>query len=75
MDTWIRCGVESVFEGRLTDTIFLISAVGDEIVVQELSQERRNVTARVPIENPEAVPELHKSVVDLVIANVSKQSI
>jgi hypothetical protein len=31
MDTYIRCGVESVYDGQRIDTPFLISAVGDEI--------------------------------------------
>ena len=77
MNTLIRCGVEAVYEGRTIDTQFLISAIGEEVVVQELFGDRQDdgeVRARVPISNPDALPELHKVIVDIVIANVYKES-
>jgi hypothetical protein len=63
MNTLIRCGVEAVYEGRTHDTQFLISAIGEEVVVQELFGDRQDdgeVRARVPISNPDALPELHR---------------
>jgi len=77
MNTWIRCGVEAVYEGRTIDTPFLISAVGEEVVVQELLLDRKegDIRARVPISDPEAEPELHEVIIDIIIANVNKESV
>ena len=62
------------YEGRTIDTPFLISAVGDEFVVEELSPDERGVRARVPIAEPAANPELHDIIVNIIIANVNRQS-
>jgi serine/threonine-protein kinase len=70
LNTWIRCGVECVYEGRLINTPFLISAVGEEIVVQDLSSNGQPVIARAPVAAPDSVPELENDVVSVIVKNV-----
>jgi serine/threonine-protein kinase len=72
MDTWIRCGVHSVYEGRMIDTPFLVRAVGEEVIVQQQFHDHQKVRARIPIANPQAIPELHEIIISIIIENVNQ---
>jgi hypothetical protein len=74
MSTWIRCGVDCVYEGRTIDTPFLVSAIGEEVVIQELLPDDRKVRARIPVANSQAIPEIHEIIINIIIANVNRHS-
>lgn len=67
-NAWIRCAVVAHMEGRTVSTPFLISATGDEIVVEELLQpEGREPRGRVPLASPGADPGLDEAVAEAVL--------
>jgi serine/threonine-protein kinase len=71
-DAWIRCGVRAELEGKTIDTPFMISAVGAEIVVEELfALDRRVTRGRTPIADPMADAGLDEAVAGAVIARVA----
>ena len=75
MSCWIRCGVDHVNDGGLTNTCFLIRAIGDELVIWESSGPRDgdgDPVLRIPVEAPRSVPDLEAVVRQRIIANVGK---
>jgi serine/threonine protein kinase len=75
MSCWIRCGVDHVYDGGLTNTYFLIKAIGDELVICESSDPREGdgvPVSRIPVEAPASVPDLEEIVRRTIIANVGR---
>lgn len=60
MSTMIRCGVRQEFDGAITNVVFSIEAVGDELVVAEQRPTGSTPLARIPIQEPNALPELER---------------
>ena len=75
MITWIRCGVRFVYEGREVNTFFLMTAVGEEVVVEEqIPGQSNEVRARIPIAYPSAAPELEAAVSTSIFANIRRDT-
>lgn len=75
MSTSIRCGVAHVYDGGLTNTFFRITAVGDELVIAEVTDDHAtggDIVARVPLEVPETLPELNGLIERRIIENVHR---
>lgn len=78
MSTWIRCGVAHVYDGGLTNTFYGVNALGDELVIRELSQDdgaradinAGQVVARLPLQSAERVSDLESLVERRIISNV-----
>lgn len=75
MRTWIRCGASNVYDGWLTNTYFVIRAVGGELVVTESLDSSRSdgaTIARIPVEAPNSVSDLEQVVRTTIIRNVQR---
>lgn len=75
MSSWIRCGVLSVYDGRITNTYYGIKAVGDELVIRE-SLDRTGIEGvvieRMPTLTHATSSGLEKAVERRIIENVHK---
>ena len=73
MSSWIRCGVLSIYDGRLTNTYYGIKAVGDELVISELVDSAGSegvVVERISIEANAAFSGLETTVERRIIEKV-----
>lgn len=73
-NAWIRCGVRAELEGKTISAPFLISAIGAEIVVEELfALDQRATRGRTPIADPTADAGLDEAVARAVIDRVATE--
>lgn len=73
MDTYIRCGIDLIYEGRTVNIPFIVRAIGEEVIVEQLFDGYREIRARIPIAVPQAFPDLENMIMKVIISKVDSE--